>query len=412
MQATTADAAIELPGLIVPEAPFHAPAREAGTGAAPGGETLAELLRLARTARVFVSMPFVPGVTPRVLAPGGGSRTHPTGEAVERREGIFALDEIGLPLLDHGVLYGDAVFEGVMVVNGRIFTWREHLARLRASAERLGIDVPHDDVALTGRLQEAVRATGVKADERGYVRLVVTRGIGDLGIAPRTCLGSTVYAVCATLRMYAESGYRTGIGLSVARAVRRSPAEVLDPRVKSCNYLNNIRALLETLAEGCAETMMLTPGGFVAEATADNLFLVVKEPGWEDDPARVRVVTPSPDYCLNGITRALLMRAAREAGHAVEESATLLPADWAGPGREAFLTGTGAGMLPVVAVDGAPVGDGGVGPVTRGLRARFDAFLADPALGIALDAAPAEIEAYLAAPAGAALPPKASARCA
>jgi len=398
MTVSTIPETLPLPRAIVP-GPAGLAAVDAGARAKPGSAALAELLRLAGSARVFVSMPYLPGLSPRALAPGGDGWGYATDEAVERREGIFALDEVGLPVLDHGVLYGDGVFEGVLVAHGRLFTWREHLARLHASAERLGIPLPHDDAYLTARLLEAVRATGVGAEERGYVRLVVSRGLGDLGIAPQKCLGSTVYAICATLRLYPESGYRTGIGVSVAREVRRPSAEVLDPRVKSCNYLNNIRALLETLPEGLNETLMLTPTGFVAEATADNLFLVVREPGWEDDPSRVRVVTPSPDYCLNGITRALLMRAAREAGYRVEESATMLPEDWSGPDREGFLTGTGAGVMPVVAVGGVPVGDGSSGPVTADLRARFAAYLANPALGLALDATQQEIQDYLAAPA-------------
>jgi branched-chain amino acid aminotransferase len=387
MHEQTTAATIDIGQLRQPEPPA-APAD-------PRAQGLAELRRLAVAARVFVSMPYVEGVSPRVLADDARARDCATGELVPRREGIFALDEIGLPVMDHGVLYGDAVFEGVLVVHGRLFTWREHLERMHASARKLAIDVPVDDVHLTRALLRAVRATGVGAGERGYIRLVVTRGLGDLGIAPAKCVGSTVYAICGTLRLYAEAGYRTGIPISVAREVRRPMADTLDPRVKSCNYLNNIRALVETLDEGCAETLMLTPSGFVAEATADNLFLVVREPGWEDDPARVRLVTPSPEYCLNGITRALLMRAAREAGYTVEESDTLLPADFTQPHREAFLTGTGAGVMPVTAVGGAPVGDGASGPVTHALRARFDRYLADPALGLGLHATDDEIRAYL-----------------
>lgn len=362
---------------------------------APSDAGLAEIRRISATARLFVSMPWVPGVTPRILADPERSRAHPTGEALERREGCFALDEIGLPALDHGVLYGDAAFEGVLVAHGRMFTWREHLARLHDSCDRLGIPVPHDGVDLTRRLIDAVRETGLAEGERGYIRLVVTRGVGDLGIAPPRCVGSTVYAVCARIQLYPEAAYQAGIGLSVARRVRRPMPDTLDPRVKSCNYLNNIRALLETLHERSLETMMLTPEGFVAEATADNLFLVLREPGWRDDPGRVRVVTPSADYCLNGITRALLMRAAREAGHRVEESATMLPGDWAGPEREAFLTGTGAGVMPVTSVGGVPVGDGAAGPVTLALRERFLGYLADPALGISVHATDDEIETYL-----------------
>lgn len=393
---------ISLPESGIPAAtarprPFPATGATDGVvGTDPSGAALAELRRVSGTARLFVSMPWVEGVTPRILDDPERSRAYPSGEALERREGCFRVDEIGVAAVDHGVLYGDAAFEGVLIAHGRVFTWREHLARLHRSCARLGIAIPYDGVDLTRRLIDAVRETGVADDERGYIRLVVSRGLGDLGVSPTRCVGSTVYAVCGRIQLYPEAAYRAGIGLSVAREVRRAMPQTLDPRVKSCNYLNNIRALLETLHEGTLETMMLTPEGYVAEATADNLFLVIREPGWERDPSRVRMVTPSPDYCLNGITRALLMRAAREAGHRVEESATMLPGDWAGPDREAFLTGTGAGVMPVTAVGGVPVGDGVAGPVTQALRERFLGYLADPALGISLHATDEEIEAYLA----------------
>ncbi|HET7233651.1 MAG TPA: aminotransferase class IV [Longimicrobium sp.] len=398
MQTTPAVPVVSIPS-ITPSRPD-----EAAPPAGPKAQGLAELRRLASTARVFVSMPYVEGVSPRVLADGTRARELATDELVPRREGIFALDEIGLPVMDHGTLYGDAVFEGVLVAHGHLFTWREHLERLHASARSVGIDLPITDEHLTQALLEAVRATGVGNDGRGYVRLVVTRGLGDLGIAPDRCVGSTVYAICGTLRMYPEAAYRTGMGISVAREVRRPMADTLDPRVKSCNYLNNIRALVETRGEGCAETLMLTPSGFVAEATADNLFLVIRGAGWENDPARVRLVTPSADYCLNGITRALLMRAAAEAGYTVEESPSLLPADFTRPEREAFLTGTGAGVMPVTSVAGAPVGNGVPGPVTDALRARFQEYLADPGLGLSLDATADEVRSYLSTPSPAAAP--------
>lgn len=384
------------PDLAAPSSPARPrpfPATEMNVD--PSGAALAEVRRVSGTARFFASMPWIEGVTPRILRDPRRSRAYPTAEPLERREGCFALDEIGLAPLDHGLLYGDAAFEGVLIAHGRVFTWREHLARMHQSCARLGISIPYDGVDLTRRLLDAVRQTGVAEDERGYIRLVVSRGLGDLGISPAKCVGSTVYAICAKIQLYPEAAYRAGIGLSVAREVRRPMAQTLDPRVKSCNYLNNIRALLETGGEGTLETMMLTPDGYVAEATADNLFLVIREAGWERDPGRVRVVTPSPDYCLNGITRALLMRAAREVGHRVEESATLLPGDWAGPDREAFLTGTGAGVMPVTSVGGVPVGDGTAGPVTQALRERFLGYLADPALSLPLDATDEEIEAYL-----------------
>jgi branched-chain amino acid aminotransferase len=381
-------------GRPFPATEHRGPARDR-IAVTPNPAGLEELRRITRDARLFVSMPYLEGLTPRILGDPDRSDSYATGEALERREGCFALDEIGLPVLDHGVLYGDAAFEGVLVAHGRLFTWREHLARLHDSCDRLGVPVPHDGVHLTRKLIDAVRETGVGRDDRGYIRLVVTRGLGDLGIAPAKCIGSTVYAVCARIQLYPEAAYQKGIALSVARGIRRPMPDTLDPRVKSCNYLNNIRALLETLSTGTLETLMLTPDGYVAEATADNLFLILRGEGWERDPSRVRMITPSPDYCLNGITRALLMRAAREAGYQVEESAKMLPGDWAGPEREGFLTGTGAGVMPITSVGGVPVGDGTAGPVTLGLRQRFLAYLASPELGIPLDATDAEIHAYL-----------------
>lgn len=381
------------------ETPSVPEARVQGHGAyaVASHPTAAEdLVRICRDARIFVSMPYLEGITPRVLRQHPGSGAHDAGEALERRHGIFHVDEIGLPFFDHGLLYADSVFEGVLVVEGgRLFLWREHLERLHASARRLRIAIPYGDAELTRRVMETVRATPLRPGERGYIRLVVTRGLGDLGINPRKCVGSSVYCIVAGLQVYPEAAYQRGIAISVSRNIRRPAPDTLDPRIKHSNYLNNIMALLDTLDEGCMETMMLNPQGFVSEATADNLFLVRREEGWEDDPRRVTVVTPTADYCLNGITRQLLMRLAEEEGFTVRTSPTMLPSDWRGADREAFLTGTGAGLMAVTAVDGQVLGDGACGPATARLRRRFLAALADPALGIGVDADDARLRAYL-----------------
>ena len=382
-----------------PVAPAAAEPRRLETmTVSPAGRLAADVQQVCLGARIFVSMPYLEGVTPRVLKTDPRTGSGGAAGPLERRHGIFRTDEIGLPMFDHGVLYGDACFEGVLAQHGRLFLWREHLVRLHDSARRLGIGMPYDDVELTRFILEAIRETGVGDEERAYVRLVVTRGLGDLGINPAKCIGSTVYAIAARLQMYPEAAYQRGIPIAVARSVRRTGADVLDPQVKSCNYLNNILALVETAGEGCLETMLLTQQGNVAEASADNLFLVERGEGWETDPSRVVVTTPTEAYCLNGITRQTLMRLAEEEGYTVVVSGSMLPGDWAGPGREGFLTGTGAGLMPVTAVGGLPVGDGaGAGPVTRRLRERYLAVMADPSTGVALDASDDEIRRYLSA---------------
>jgi branched-chain amino acid aminotransferase len=355
-----------------------------------------DLQEIAKSCRVFLSMPWLEGLTPRVLRTAPGTESAATGEALERRHGIFRPDEAGLSVFDHGALYGDSVFEGLLVVQGRLFTWREHLARLQSGARSLGIPIPYDPVELTMQVLRTIAEADLDRLERAYVRLVLTRGLGDLGIYPPRCIGSTVFAIAARIQLYPEELYERGIELSVAREVRRPGPDILDPNVKASNYLNNIRALLETLAEKRPETLMLTQQGFVSEATADNLFLVIREEGWEGDPGRVRIQTPPAAYCLEGITRELILKAARAAGHSVEETSTMLPSDLTGAGREVFLTGTGAGLIPVVKVGHQDVGDAKPGPVTRELRKSLLADMANPAMGVPVRATRQEVEEYLA----------------
>jgi branched-chain amino acid aminotransferase len=353
-----------------------------------------DLQEIAKSCRVFLSMPWLEGLTPKALTESAARGV--IDEPLERRHGIFRPDEVGLSVFDHGALYGDSVFEGLLVVKGRLFTWREHLVRLQGGARSLGIAIPYDPVELTMQVLRTIAEADLDRLERAYVRLVVTRGLGDLGIYPPRCIGSTVFAIAARIQLYPEELYERGIELSVAREVRRPGVDILDPNVKASNYLNNIRALLETLAEKRPETLMLTQQGFVSEATADNLFLVIREEGWEKDPGRVRIQTPPAAYCLEGITRGLILKAARAAGHAVEETATMLPSDLTGAGREVFLTGTGAGLIPVVRIGHQDVGDGKPGPITRELRKSLLADMADPRLSVPVRATRQEVEEYLA----------------
>src|SRR5262245_14858751 len=310
---------------------------------------LQTLLEVGSKAKAFVSMPVVAGITPRILLDPERSSPCETTEGIPRRHGVFRLDEIGLPLLDHDILYGDACFEGILIKHGRVFLLREHLERLWDSAGQLGIELPYDRLALSLHLLETIRQVPFEPQDNSYIRLVVSRGPGDLGINPKKCIGSSLFALVSTIRLYPREAYERGITLGIARVIRRPGATILDPRIKSNNYLNNVLAL----REGCngdahVECIMLNDAGFVAEATVDNIFVVLKERGWEKEPAKVRLITPAEAYCLNGITRMTILRLAREMGFTTEESPTLLPLDLVGENREVFMTGTGAFVMPIV----------------------------------------------------------------
>jgi branched-chain amino acid aminotransferase len=358
-------------------------------------EVLAEV---GETARIFLSMPVVPGITPRLLLDPDRSEAHPD-RFLERRHGTFAVDEVGLPCYDHLVLYGDGCFEGILIHHGRVFLLKEHLDRLWDSARRLEIEIPYTRIELVQHLLESAREVDFPAPGNGYLRLVVSRGIGDLGINPRKCVAPTVFSLASTIRLYPREMYETGIAIGLARNVRRADALVLDPTIKSNNYLNNVLGLIDgTRGNGTLEALMLTREGFVAEATVDNVFLIERHPGWESDPSQVEVWTPRREYCLNGITRALILRFARAAGYRVDEEADILPLDIAGTNRECLMTGTGAGVMPIIKVGESVVGDGVPGPITLGFVEQMRAALANPAYGLALSATTQEIESYLAAP--------------
>jgi branched-chain amino acid aminotransferase len=220
----------------------------------------------------------------------------------------------------------------------------------------------------------------------GYIRLVVTRGIGDLGINPRKCVSPTVFAIVSTIRLYAREAYERGIPLGLARRVRRPSRTILDPNIKGTQYLNNVLALQEgTRDNQLVEVLMLTAEGFVSEATVDNIFSVVKLAGWENDPAKVHVLTPSAEYCLPGITREVVIELARKRGYHVAVRDDLLPIDLVGEGKECFMTGTGCGVMPIVAVGGVTVGDGRPGRVTQALVQQLQAMMMDPVNGLPLD---------------------------
>jgi branched-chain amino acid aminotransferase len=266
--------------------------------------------------------------------------------------------EARISVFDHGLLYGDGVFEGIRIYDRRIFRLDAHLARLEASAHAIGLRLPLDRAGLAAAVEETVRAN---RQENGYVRLVVTRGEGPLGLDPLTCQRPCVIVIATALALYPAEHYAAGIRV-VTAATRQVPAASVDPRIKSLNYLKNVLARLEAHQAGAAEALMLNPEGFVAECTADNVFVV---------QGRRISTPPATDGALDGITAAAIRELAAAAGHGFEERRLarydLFVAD------ECFLTGTGAEIVPVVELDGRRIGLGVPGRVTRELGAAFHA---------------------------------------
>ncbi|MBM3475284.1 MAG: branched-chain-amino-acid transaminase [Armatimonadetes bacterium] len=266
------------------------------------------------------------------------------------------LAEARISVFDHGLLYGDGVFEGIRAYGGRVFRLTEHLERLYASARGIQLEIPLDFAGMEAAVCRTIAANGLTD---AYVRLVVTRGVGDLGLDPRKCSGPTVFIIASTIQLYPPEVYQAGLRLISCRTVR-TPASSLDPSIKSLNYLNNILAKLEVARAGADEGIMLNQDGHVAECTADNLFLV------KDG----EVVTPSPAAgMLIGVTRNAVIEVTRAAGYVLREELfeleDVLAAD------ECFLTGTGAEIAPVREVDGRPIGTGEPGSVTNQLHEAF-----------------------------------------
>jgi branched-chain amino acid aminotransferase len=275
------------------------------------------------------------------------------GRFVNRRE------DATVPLYDHGLLYGDGIFEGIRSYEGRVFRLGAHLDRLYGSARCLRIVIPITPAEMEALVVETCRRS---AERNLYIRLVITRGVGDMGIDPRKCTGRPgIYIIAGAIQLYAPEKYEKGLNV-VTVATRRNRPDSLPPQVKSLNYLNNVMGRLEANRVGADEGIMLNDAGYVTEATADNVFIVR---GGE-------ILTPSSHYgILEGITRGVVLDLARELGIPALETGLILPdlirAD------EIFLSGTGAELIPVVSFDGLPVGDGRPGPVFRRLLEAFRA---------------------------------------
>ena len=271
------------------------------------------------------------------------------GEFVPKEKAVVSV-------FDHGLLYGDGVFEGIRAYHGRVFKLDEHIDRLYDSARTIALEVP----LTKGEMREVVLETLRRNNlTDAYIRLVVTRGVGDLGLDPRKCPKPTIFCIAATITLYPAELYEKGLSVITVSTRRNIPTACI-PRVKSLNYLNNIYAKIEANLAGVPEAIMLNAEGYVAEATGDNIFIVKKG---------VLITPPTHVGILEGITRNAVMDLARERGIVVEEKVFTLfdvyNAD------EVFLTGTAAEVIPVVRVDGRTIADGVPGKMTKELIEAF-----------------------------------------
>src|SRR5881275_98965 len=298
--------------------------------------------------------------TEETIEPAIESRPRPTTGVREAKiyiDGKFCSEaDAKVSVFDHGLLYGDGIFEGIRFYNGRVFRVEEHLERLWDSARSICLEIPLSQRAMTEALLETIRKNDLRD---GYIRLLVTRGVGNLGLNPEQCKTPSVIIITAQIALYPEAVYRNGLSV-VTCATRRTNPSALNPAVKSLNYLNNVMARIEANLAKADEALMLNDEGNVAECTADNVFIV----------KRGQIFTPPITAgALRGITRSVVFEIAAETGIKVSEADItrhdVFIAD------ECFLTGTAAEIIPVVKADGRPIGTGKPGPITARMIARF-----------------------------------------
>jgi branched-chain amino acid aminotransferase len=305
---------------------------------------------------------------PKIHEPGAETVIEPAVESRPRRatgvkdakiyiDGKFYSEaNAKISVFDHGLLYGDGIFEGIRFYNGRVFRLEEHLLRLWDSARSICLEIPMTMQDMTEAVLETIRQNHLRD---GYIRLLVTRGIGNLGLNPTQCKSPSVIIIAATIALYHEDFYRKGLTI-VTCATRRSNSAALNPAVKSLNYLNNVMARIEANLAGADEALMLNDAGNVAECTADNIFIL----------KHGQIFTPPVAAgALRGITRSVVFEIAAELGVKVRETDItrhdVFVAD------ECFLTGTAAEIVPVVKADGRSIGNGKPGPISARIIARF-----------------------------------------
>jgi branched-chain amino acid aminotransferase len=298
--------------------------------------------------------------TEETIEPAIESRTRPTTGVREAKiyiDGKFYSEaNAKVSVFDHGLLYGDGIFEGIRFYNGRVFRLEQHLERLWNSARSICLDIPRTRQEMTEALLETIRQNHLRD---GYIRLVVTRGVGNLGLNPEQCKNPSVIIIAATIALYHEDFYRKGLSI-VTVATRRSNPASLNPAVKSLNYLNNVMARIEANLASADEALMLNDAGNVAECTADNVFII----------KHGQIFTPPTTAgALEGITRSVVSDIAGEFDIKVFEADFTRHDMFVA--HECFLTGTAAEIVPVVKADGRIIGNGKPGPITTRIIARF-----------------------------------------
>jgi branched-chain amino acid aminotransferase len=259
-------------------------------------------------------------------------------------------------VFDHGFLYGDGIFEGIRLYEGNVFRLEEHLERLEMSAKAIMLQLPWTRKEIADVVCESCRRNNLTD---GYIRLIISRGVGDLGLSPKTCPKPSIICIADKITLYPEALYTTGMKIITAATRRISPA-ALPPMIKSLNYLNNILAKMEALQHGYHECIMLNDQGYVAECTGDNIFLIHKG----------RLLTPASHAgALIGITRQVALEVAEQLGLKVCETNLTRYDVW--NADECFLTGTAAEVIPVIEVDGRSIGNGKPGPMTARILESF-----------------------------------------
>lgn len=284
------------------------------------------------------------------------SETRPAAMQIYINGEFFAKEDAKISVFDHGLLYGDGVFEGIRIYHGKVFRLQQHLDRLYRSAKYINLEIGKSSEELAQIVLETCRRNVL---HDGYIRFVVTRGTGSLGLSPKSCPKPTIIAIVDKLSIYPAEYYERGLALLTV-STRRNLVDALDPQLKTMNYLNNILASIEARRSGFEEALMLNAQGFVAEASADNVFIVVGK----------KLKTPATYLgALPGITRGAILELAPEMG--LEPVETHLTLQDIYNADECFLTGTAAEVVPVSEVDSRPIGSGQAGPLTRRFMARF-----------------------------------------
>jgi len=271
---------------------------------------------------------------------------------------LLPKDQATVSVFDHGLLYGDGVFEGIRAYNGRVFRLTEHLERLARSARAIVLDTGLTLKELETAVLDTLRANHLRD---AYVRLVVTRGTGDLGLDPKKCPRPTVIIIADKISLYPDEFYQKGLEVNTV-STRRNTSQAVSPNIKSLNYLNNILAKIESGLSGAGEALMLSTEGYVAECTGDNIFYI---------KGNQLITPPTVAGALEGITRAVVMELAPSLGLVAEER-LFTPFDLY-TAEEVFLTGTAAEIIPVVKMDARPIGSGAPGVQTQRLITAFRA---------------------------------------